>query len=118
LWGLALFVFPDVSDGVGKTKPSCCGLRFPWFSVAASTWDSALGNSIYELLYLFSGGDAPACEKSADFNDDGEFDLSDPLATFNFLFQGAAAPPPPFGECGTDATDDTLSCIEYAPCTP
>ncbi len=44
MWGLALFVFPDVSDGVGKTKPSCCGLRFPWFSVAASTWDSALGN--------------------------------------------------------------------------
>ncbi len=73
-------------------------------------------DAIAALGFLFSGGSAPTCVKSADVDDDGKVALTDPLNLLNFLFLSAPPPPAPFGTCGADPTPDDLECVEFAPC--
>ena len=65
---------------------------------------------------LFSMGGPPSCADAGDVNDDGNFDVSDPIYLFNYLFVMGAEPPAPFGECGHDASADDLECISFDPC--
>ena len=52
-----------------------------------------------------------------DSNDDGFFDISDPVYSLGWLFSPGAPPPPaPFLGCGTDPTPDSLGCLAYAAC--
>ena len=70
-----------------------------------------IGDAVFTLEGLFSGGDAPSCQDSADSNDDGLIDIADGVATLNFLF--AAGPPPSSpgtSDCGADPTPDQLTC--------
>ncbi len=73
-----------------------------------------ISDGIVILLHLFKGDPPPQCLKAADVNDDGRFDISDAIVLFIYLFTGGTAPAEPFGTCGIDPTDDTLSC-EGAP---
>jgi hypothetical protein len=73
-------------------------------------------DGVFALTYLFSGGAAPTCVKTADSDDSGGLDISDAVFLLQFLFSGGAMPPAPFGECGTDGTPDELTCEAYAPC--
>jgi len=75
-----------------------------------------LSDAVFTLLFLFQGGERPACIKSADANDSGKLDLSDAVYTIGFLFLGTAPPPAPFPECGDDATEDELACEGFGPC--
>ncbi|MCA8958995.1 MAG: hypothetical protein KDC38_00720, partial [Planctomycetes bacterium] len=50
-----------------------------------------------------------SCIDAADTNDDGAFDISDPIYLLTSLF-GMGAPPPPPVDCGPDPTLDALSC--------
>ena len=70
------------------------------------------------IFWYFLGTDRPLihCLDSADANDDGEIDISDPIRTLMFLFIGDAFLPPPFPEPGTDPTEDALGCEMYASC--
>jgi hypothetical protein len=52
----------------------------------------------------------PACDSSADIDDDGGFNSGDFLFFFNFLNMGGPPPPHPFPACGKDRTTDGLSC--------
>lgn len=61
-----------------------------------------VSDSIYSLMYLFGGGDAPPCLAAADSNDDAQVDISDPIFTLGFLFHGTAAPPAPYPGAGED----------------
>lgn len=67
------------------------------------------------LRFLFAGGLAPECLKSADSNDDGRLNLSDAIATALHLFQGRPMPAPAT-ECGSDPTPDGLGCDTYGAC--
>lgn len=64
--------------------------------------------------YLFLQGPAPVCMDSADSNDDGLLDISDPVYLLFYLFIGNSPPPPaPFPEAGIDPTfRDNLGCQE------
>ena len=63
------------------------------------------------LGILFLGNEAPGCADAQDANDSGEADISDAIFTLAYLFSGGRMPPPPFGECGCDETDDdALDC--------
>lgn len=64
--------------------------------------------------YLFLQGPAPVCMDSADSNDDGMLDISDPVYLLFYLFIGNSPPPPaPFPEAGIDPTfRDNLGCQE------
>ena len=46
----------------------------------------------------------------------GEVQLTDAIRTLNFLFLGGAPPAAPHPECGSDTTDDSLTCEAYPPC--
>lgn len=63
--------------------------------------------------FLFYGGRPPACEKSADFDDDSRINISDAASILNFLTFGDEAPAAPFPGPGPDPTDDDLPCESY-----
>lgn len=67
------------------------------------------------LGILFLGNENPGCADAMDANDSGEADISDAIFTLAYLFSGGRMPPPPFGECGCDETDDdALDCLTAA----
>ena len=75
-----------------------------------------LSDGVAVLSFLFGGGDAPPCAKSADADDSGTVDVTDAVFLLNFLFSGGLPPPAPFAECGFDSTDDDLSCDLFPSC--
>ena len=77
--------------------------------------ERTITDPVFLLGFLFLGAMEPPCRKSADADDNGDLDVTDGIYLLNFLFLGAEEPPPPFG-CGTDPTEDPLSCESFAPC--
>ena len=75
-----------------------------------------LSDPISVLNYLFVDGDEPSCLRAADINDDGTIDMGDPIALLSHLFANAPPPSPPYPICGSDSTQDDLSCEAHAPC--
>lgn len=70
-----------------------------------------LADSIFLEQYLFLGGDEPTCFSACDVNDDGLVNIADSITNLSYLFVAGAAPPPPFGSCGSDPTLDDLICL-------
>ncbi len=75
-----------------------------------------VSDSVFILLHLFVGNVAPSCEDALDVDDSSTVDMSDGIYGVNYLFTGGPEPPPPYGECGTDPTDDGLDCDSHAAC--
>ena len=73
-------------------------------------------DAIAVLSFLFQGTAAPNCQKAADTDDDGVLTLTDAVVSLSFLFTAGDAPAQPFGLCGTDPTEDALSCDSAAAC--
>ncbi len=48
-------------------------------------------------------------------NDSGDLDLSDPVYTLEWLYNGGASYGQPFPAVGTDPTPDGLDCAEGLP---
>lgn len=72
-----------------------------------------IGDAIFTLGYLFTGGPAPPCPDAADSNDDGTLNLSDPVSALGFLFLGLTPPPTPgpFTPGADPTADDLAECI-------
>ncbi len=75
-----------------------------------------IADAIFILGYIFGGGEAPACTKSADANDDGQIDIADPVRLLGLLFAQGPDLDVPFEACGADPTADSLSCVSFPPC--
>ncbi|MFN0059883.1 MAG: hypothetical protein ACKVX7_15600 [Planctomycetota bacterium] len=75
-----------------------------------------IGDVIYALSSLFSGGPLATCLDAVDANDDGNFNIGDPIHMLSGLFLGAVIPFPGPSTCGPDLTDDALDCASYSPC--
>lgn len=75
-----------------------------------------ISDAVFGLLYLFTGGAVPPCHKSADSDDSGVVDVTDSILLLDAIFLAGPAPEDPFPECGSDPTDDGLSCDSYLPC--
>jgi len=80
-----------------------------------------LSDVICTLTYLFGNpGDSckkTSCEDSLDVNDNGTINLSDPIYLLSYLFAGGQSPRMPFETgCGSDPTEDKLTCQEYLSC--
>lgn len=71
-----------------------------------------ISDAVFDLAYLFSGGEDPLCADAADVNDDGKIDISDAIAKLGFLFQGGTAPAAPWPRFEGDPTADSLGCLE------
>ncbi|MCH2368627.1 MAG: hypothetical protein MK554_15620, partial [Planctomycetes bacterium] len=82
-----------------------------------------LTDGVIPLLFLFSGGAAPACMDAADTNDTGAVEITDAIIIFSWLFTGGVAPAVPSPQspgyypaaCGPYATKDGLGCETLAP---
>ncbi len=75
-----------------------------------------IADAVALLAYLFGGQTVPSCQDAADANDDGSLNIADAIAILSHLFSGTGDLNPPFSECGTDPTDDTLTCDSFLPC--
>ncbi len=75
-----------------------------------------IADPISTLIYLFIGEPAPPCLKSLDADENGTIELTDAIRLLNYLFLGGTVPEPPYPECGTDPTEDTLTCLSHPPC--
>jgi hypothetical protein len=81
-----------------------------------------IGDGVCVLAYLFgSPGDTcedriTQCNDVADANDDGGVDLGDGIYILQYLFVSGPMIPEPYPGCGTDSTEDDLTCVAYALC--
>jgi len=78
-----------------------------------------IADPVFTLNYLFQGTEKPTVLDAADGNDDGVLDLSDATYVLQYLFTGGLAPPPPFGNCGCDPTQDNIElsyCADTMSC--
>jgi hypothetical protein len=69
-----------------------------------------IGDAVFLLAALFSGGAQPTCADAADVNDDGSVNIADAIALLGFLFTGGAQPAEPFDVWEADPTPDGLDC--------
>ena len=62
-----------------------------------------IGDAISSLSFLFSspGSPIPQCDNACDANDDGAFNVADPIFYLGVLFTGGGPIPPP-NTCGTE----------------
>ena len=74
-----------------------------------------VSDAVTVIRHLFAGRTL-SCHDAADVNDDGEIDIADGVAALGFLIGTADPHPAPFPGCGTDDTEDGLTCEIYAPC--
>lgn len=76
-----------------------------------------LGDPIWILNELFTGGPATTCQDAADANDDDAVNITDAEYLIMYLFQAGPVPPAPFDSCGGDTTSpETLSCATAGVC--
>ncbi|HIG04642.1 MAG TPA: hypothetical protein EYQ08_02790 [Planctomycetes bacterium] len=59
-----------------------------------------IGDVIWMISELFTGGAASSCSISSDANDDGSHDLGDPSYVIQYRFIGGPMPVAPFPGCG------------------
>lgn len=69
-----------------------------------------IGDPIWLLAELFSGGPVGQCDDACDANDDGTKDIADSVYMLAALFSMAGLPPAPMNTCGFDTSDDSLHC--------
>jgi hypothetical protein len=115
----------DCEDTDCEEAADCREPGEPTFVRGDTDSDGAINltDGVIPLLFLFSGGEAPACLDAADANDTGDLGITDAISIFGWLFTGGLPPaaPTPLSpgysaeECGVDLTDDGLGCERVSP---
>ncbi|MGE3165482.1 MAG: LamG-like jellyroll fold domain-containing protein [Planctomycetota bacterium] len=103
-------VLEALHSGVVRSAPALT-LPEPTFRRGDCNQDGQLniGDTIYALSYLFSGGTDPGCPDACDANDDGQINIGDPIFELSYLFSAGPPPPAPGSACGVDPTADSLT---------
>ena len=114
-------VFADIAANAipSDVGPCSSGMAIPEFLRGDCNTDGSanVADAIFLLASLFSGGPDSGCIDGCDSNDDNSMNIADAIHFLSFLFNGGTAPAPPGVDfCGTDPTDDTLSCLVPGPC--
>lgn len=61
-----------------------------------------IGDAMYIAMYLFNGGEEPACLEAAEANGDGVIDIADSIYVVAYLFRNGPSPAAPFPAAGLD----------------
>ncbi|MEZ5357759.1 MAG: dockerin type I repeat-containing protein [Candidatus Zixiibacteriota bacterium] len=79
---------PDGPGPHGIMVSGCCDLA------GDANDDGALniGDAVFLINYIFSGGAAPSCSQAADANGDGSVNIADAVYLINYIFRGGVAP--------------------------
>ena len=96
-----LYLVRDSEPGVAFVRGDC-----------NPTGSVDLGDAMVLLSYLFAGGASSSCLDACDVDDSGDLTLSDVIRLLLFMFNGGPVPPPPSSQCGSDSTEDSISCLE------
>lgn len=75
-----------------------------------------ISDPVFLLLSLFASLGEPTCMKSADTNDSGTLDIADVIFSLQHLFTDGDPPAAPGASCGTDPTEDELTCDSQEAC--
>ena len=77
-----------------------------------------LTDVIFNLNFLFLGGDEPSCFDAGDADNNGIVQLTDGIFLLNYLFLVGSPPPEPHEECGSDPDEpaDDLGCETFDRC--
>jgi hypothetical protein len=75
-----------------------------------------IGDPIFLLAALFSGGPQPGCPDSCNANDDVGLDIADAVYGLAFLFSSGPPPGAPYPGCGPDPTADSVGCPSFTLC--
>jgi hypothetical protein len=75
-----------------------------------------VSDPVYTLRYIYTRDRQLSCVDAGDSNDDGVIDSSDVIYTLNYLFISGTVIPPPLQACGSDPSDDGLTCQSYPTC--
>jgi len=81
--------------------------------------DRNITDGVFILNWLFLGGREPPCLDAADYDDDGEVDISDGVSAIGCLFtwEGCPEPAAPGSfNCGSDPTTDFLPTCNFQIC--
>jgi hypothetical protein len=107
------------TDSSGNTRSCSFNVRIssdePLFYRGDANRDDriTISDPVFSLLALFLGEELPPCDDAADVDDNGKFDVTDPIYLLRFLFQGGSpVPPPGVQEIGPDPTPDPLGCSD------
>jgi hypothetical protein len=73
-------------------------------------------DTIQILRFVFERDRILPCRKAADANDDDRINIIDPIVTVLQLFGRREQLPAPFPNCGSDPTEDTLTCSGVTAC--
>jgi hypothetical protein len=68
------------------------------------------------LGHVFQRGENLSCGKAGDTDDDGRLNIVDAITIAALLFGRRAGLPEPFATCGSDPTQDGLTCHTAPPC--
>jgi hypothetical protein len=72
----------------GALEPRLAAAQAPKRGDANSDTRVDIGDPIFILNYIFSGGPAPKCAPAANANGDSRLDISDAIALLSYLFSG------------------------------
>ena len=75
-----------------------------------------IGDAVFVIFHLFTGGPAPGCRKSLDADDNGALEISDPIRILYSLFGDSPPPAEPTAKCAADPTPDALDCASFNGC--
>ena len=71
-----------------------------------------IGDPVFLLAFIFTGGDAPPCLTAGDVNADGAIDIADPVSALGVLFNNGTPPSSPHPNCGASLAP--LGCSNSA----
>jgi len=111
---VARVAFKNADNYFSEPLTAICLLQGPEFrrGDCDGTGGINITDAIYLLSHLFLGGRRWRCDDACDSNDDGRIDLTDPISTLGYLFQGRDPLPLPGPRlCGADSTEDFLGGI-------
>ena len=109
-------LFLLLAPSLGATERGGVGASFRRGDVDASG-SVEVADAAWLLEYLFRGGTRPTCIDAADSDDDGALSVSDALVILRFAFLDGAPLPEPYPQCGSDPTEDTLTCEDSSACS-
>ena len=75
-----------------------------------------LTDALLVANFLFANGPSPPCAKSADVDNSGSLNLVDAVRLAAYLFRNGPSPATPFENCGTDPSEDPLTCESFPAC--
>lgn len=110
---VCVLIFAGAFLAVGNSQAaSCCDVA----GDANADGGVNIGDAVFLINHIFSGGAAPECADEGDANSDGGINIGDAVYLITYIFKGGDAPtcPAPSGAVFIDEYDDGVTYEAFA----